>query len=126
MESGVSSFSLPAGESFSCKVSEERELWANRDKDIPNASEGVHMRHFRTLFLDEFADACDGLTMPPDPALLQPLQYCTMCIAWEVLQTPDSLCALGDGPFKETVGKISQLLPFASVYQATFDGVRIF
>jgi len=123
-ESGFPSISLAAGEPSDRKVLELREVWVNSHEELPDTPEWADMRDMQKQFLDEIESSCDGLTFAPDSVALQPLQYCTMCIALEVLQTPNSLWPLGGGRFKESVVNLTQLLPSATVYQAGFDGVR--
>ncbi len=98
----------------------KRELWVNNDADITETTESQSSQDIRRLFLEAIEGKCKLLHEPPDPVVLQPLQYCTICIVWELLQEPESLAILGYGG---TFDNFLQILPAAVAYQVILESV---
>jgi hypothetical protein len=98
----------------------ERELWVNNDADIVGTTESQSSQDIRRIFLESIEEKCKILHEPPDPVVLRPIRFCTMCIVWGLLQEPESLAILG---CRGTFDNFLQILPAAVAYQVILESL---
>ena len=97
-------------------ISKQRDAWASNESghfDVLPVLQDIRKR-----FFEEISSLCKLLPDPPDSVVLQPLQFCTLCIIWEVVQNPESMRLSGG---EGTIDNLLRLLPAAIAYQAKLE-----
>jgi hypothetical protein len=97
-------------------ISKRRDLWASNEPG--HFDELPVSQDIRKRFFEEISSLCRLLPDPPDSVVLRPLQHCTLCIIWEVVQNPESMRLSGD---EGTIDNLLRLLPAAIAYQAKLE-----